>query len=81
MCLACEEMQMYYAYLDTVEEEKRKAQVLQGPWECEVVLFPAAGDTQAVNSEQSADANLPVADSKSSDIKSSNSKFSCDTPE
>ena len=30
MCMACEEMQLFYAYLDSVEEAKRKAQ----PWEC-----------------------------------------------
>ena len=28
MCMACEEMQLFYAYLDQVEEAKRKAQ----PW-------------------------------------------------
>ena len=37
MCMACEEMQLFYAYLDAVEEAKRKAQ----PWECEVTLHPA----------------------------------------
>ena len=38
MCMACEEMQLYYAYLDAMEaEEKRKAQ----PWQCEVTLIPA----------------------------------------
>jgi hypothetical protein len=36
MCQACEEMQLYYAYLDAVEEAKRKAQ----PWECEVTVIP-----------------------------------------
>ena len=35
MCMACEEMQLYYAYLDAVEEEKRKAQ----PWECQVTVI------------------------------------------
>jgi hypothetical protein len=40
MCLACEEMALYYAYLDAIEEEKRKAQ----PWQCEVtVIAPADG--------------------------------------
>ncbi len=32
MCMACEEMQLYYAYLDAIEEARRKAQ----PWQCEV---------------------------------------------
>jgi hypothetical protein len=34
--MACEEMQLFYAYLDAVEEAKRKAQ----PWECEVTVIP-----------------------------------------
>jgi hypothetical protein len=38
MCMACEEMQLYYAYLDAVEEQKRKAQ----PWQCEVTLIAPA---------------------------------------
>ena len=36
MCMACEEMDLFYAYLDAVEEAKRKAQ----PWECEVTVIP-----------------------------------------
>ncbi len=43
MCMACEEMQLYYAYLDAVEEAKRKAQ----PWQCEVTVFPQADDAAA----------------------------------
>ncbi len=39
MCMACEEMDLYYRYLDAVEEAKRKAQ----PWECEVTVFPQDG--------------------------------------
>ena len=39
---ACEEMQLFYAYLDAVEEAKRKAQ----PWECEVTVIPQ-GDADA----------------------------------
>ncbi len=38
--MACEEMQLFYAYLDQVEEAKRKAQ----PWECEVTVFPQDGE-------------------------------------
>jgi hypothetical protein len=33
--MACEEMDMFYAYLDAVEQAKRMAQ----PWECEVTLI------------------------------------------
>jgi hypothetical protein len=42
--MACEEMDLYYAYLDAVEEAKRKAQ----PWQCEVTLIPQ-GDEAAAN--------------------------------
>ena len=44
MCMACEEMQLYYAYLDAVEEAKRKAQ----PWECEVTVIPQNDTTPAL---------------------------------
>ena len=40
--MACEEMQLYYAYLDALEEAKRKAQ----PWECEVTVIPPAAATE-----------------------------------
>ena len=43
MCQACEEMDLFYAYLDAVEEAKRKAQ----PWECEVTLIPQGDDVSA----------------------------------
>ena len=43
MCMACEEMQLFYAYLDAVEEAKRKAQ----PWECEVTVIPQDGEVTA----------------------------------
>jgi hypothetical protein len=43
MCQACEEMQLFYAYLDAVEEAKRKAQ----PWECEVTVIPQGGEAAA----------------------------------
>jgi hypothetical protein len=43
MCQACEEMMLYYAYLDAVEEEKRKAQ----PWQCEVTVMPQVDDASA----------------------------------
>jgi hypothetical protein len=43
MCMACEEMQLFYAYLDAVEEAKRKAQ----PWECEVTVLPQGDEAPA----------------------------------
>ena len=41
--MACEEMQLFYAYLDAVEEAKRKAQ----PWECEVTVIPQGDEPSA----------------------------------
>lgn len=43
MCMACQEMELYFAYLDALEEEKRKAQ----PWQCEVTVITPAGDGAA----------------------------------
>jgi hypothetical protein len=65
MCQACEEMQLFYAYLDAVEEEKRKAQ----PWQCEVTVIPQDGEAKAA----SAAAANPA--------KATNAGFSCDEPE
>ena len=49
MCMACEEMQLYYAYLDAVEEEKRKSQ----PWQCEVTVIAPADEPIAAKPERS----------------------------
>jgi hypothetical protein len=65
--MACEEMQLFYAYLDAVEEAKKKAQ----PWECQVTVFPQ-GDEPAAE----APAAKPAVASKRQ-----KSDFSCDTPE
>jgi hypothetical protein len=46
--MACEEMQLFYAYLDSVEEAKRKAQ----PWQCEVTVIPPDGETAAAPSAE-----------------------------
>jgi hypothetical protein len=40
MCMACEEMDLFYRYLDAIEEAKRRAQ----PWQCEVTVFPQNGE-------------------------------------
>ena len=67
MCQACEEMDLFYAYLDAVEEAKRKAQ----PWQCEVTVIPQDGAAPA-------DAPAKV----SPDVRQTNkSGFSCDEPE
>ena len=67
MCMACEEMQLFYAYLDAVEEAKRKAQ----PWECEVTIIPQDGEAVA----------SPVAQPAKAAGKPANSGFSCDETE
>jgi hypothetical protein len=66
MCMACEEMQLFYAYLDQVEEAKRKAQ----PWECEVTVIP--------QNDAAPTAATPAAAKPFNEIKSG---FSCDEPE
>ena len=66
MCMACQEMELYYAYLDAIEEEKRKAQ----PWQCEVTLIPGRDDAPA---EASAPAKAASAAAKPG--------FVCDDPE
>ena len=67
MCMACEEMQMFYAYLDQVEEAKRKAQ----PWECEVTVIPQGDEAPVAAAPAAAPKPSPT-------IKSG---FSCDEPE
>jgi hypothetical protein len=68
MCMACEEMQLYYAYLDMVEEEeKRKSQ----KWECEVTVIAPADEAAA---PVQASAPQPAA-------APAKSGFVCDTPE
>jgi hypothetical protein len=52
--MACEEMQLFYAYLDAVEETKRKAQ----PWECEVTIIPQ-GNEAATAAPQAAPKPAP----------------------
>jgi hypothetical protein len=67
MCMACQEMELFYAYLDAIEEEKRKAQ----PWQCEVtIVAPADADA--------APASTPVAGQSALRPKPG---FVCDDPE
>jgi len=66
MCMACEEMQLYYAYLDAVEEAKRKAQ----PWQCEVTVIAPADEAAA---KAPAAAAVPLVGAKPG--------FACDDPE
>jgi hypothetical protein len=65
--MACEEMQMFYAYLDQIEEEKRKAQ----PWQCEVTIISSDGSQDTAPAAKPATAAAPAA----------KSGFSCDEPE
>ncbi len=70
MCMACEEMQLFYAYLDAVEEAKKKAQ----PWECQVTVFPQDGEPNVA-------APAETAAQPANSSKRPKSDFSCDTPE
>lgn len=72
MCMACEEMQLFYAYLDAVEEAKRKAQ----PWECQVTVFPQDGEPAAA-----APAETTAQPKAAGSTARPKSEFSCDTPE
>jgi len=56
MCMACEEMDMYYAYWAAVEAEKRKIK----DWQCEVILFPQDGGPRAA---EAAPAGKPASSS------------------
>ena len=69
MCMACEEMQLFYAYLDAVEEAKRKAQ----PWQCEVTVITPEGERIPAVPEQPA--------AKAASAKASPSGFACDETE
>jgi hypothetical protein len=83
MCMACEEMQLYYAYLDAVEEAKRKAQ----PWQCEVTLIAqddkATAPVTAVAAKPPKSKFSKLKSSKSNSAKSTAAKpgFACDNPE
>jgi hypothetical protein len=70
MCMACEEMQLFYAYLDAVEEAKRKAQ----PWECEVTIIPQGDEAVAAPA-------TPAAQPAKAASKPASSGFSCDETE
>jgi len=75
--MACEEMQLFYAYLDAVEEAKKKAQ----PWECQVTVFPQ-GDAPAAE-VSAASVTQPVKAAKPAKKSATRpaSEFSCDEPE
>ena len=60
---------LFYAYLDAVEEAKRKAQ----PWECEVTVIPQGDEAPA--------AAAPAAQLQSRASRDVKSGFSCDEPE
>ena len=78
MCMACEEMQLFYAYLDAVEEAKRKAQ----PWECEVTLIPQGEQAAATPAAEAAPPVKPASKAASQAAsKPAKSGFSCDETE
>jgi hypothetical protein len=63
--MACEEMDLYFRYLDAVEEAKRRAQ----PWQCEVTVLPQGEDAALPTAEPTAPKSQPQ------------SSFKCDEPE
>lgn len=87
MCMACQEMEIYYAYLDALEAEKVKAQ----PWQCEVILFPAEDEKPQAPAEAVPQAlpdvvrSEPVRSARSrrgkARVAAKPSAFACDTPE
>ena len=78
MCMACEEMQLYYAYLDAVEEAKRKAQ----PWQCEVTVIPQDDDAEAPAAAAARSSEFkPAKPARSKAAKVATTGFACDDPE
>ena len=77
MCMACQEMELYYAYLDAVEEQKRKAQ----PWQCEVTLIPDGDETPPAIAANPASVRAPKPLPKPSPKPAAKSGFVCDDPE
>jgi len=73
MCMACEEMDLFYAHLDAVEEAKRKAQ----PWQCEVTVIPQ-GDEPVPSAQAAPVQAAPV---QAASVRAVKSGFSCDEPE
>jgi len=66
MCMACQEMELFYAYLDAIEAEKRKSQ----PWQCEVTVIGDDGRPRVIQSAATpAETAAPA------------SGFACDAPE
>jgi hypothetical protein len=53
--MACEEMDLYFRYLDAIEEAKRRAQ----PWQCEVTLFPQFEEAAPTAAPAPEKASLP----------------------
>jgi len=89
--MACEEMDLFYRYLDAIEEAKRRAQ----PWQCEVTVFPQNGEAGPAPSQVAAElraepsANAPAKPrgkarakpSAKAASKPDASAFKCDDPE
>ena len=55
MCMACEEMDLFYRYLDAIEEAKRRAQ----PWQCEVTVIPQGEDAKPSTPPAAAQGSSP----------------------
>ncbi|HWP26214.1 MAG TPA: hypothetical protein VNL39_07715 [Xanthobacteraceae bacterium] len=73
MCEACFEMELYFAYLDDLEEKKKAEQAAAQPWQCEVTIMPQPDDAASPLPDDAAAA-------KSSACKPA-SRFVCEEPE
>jgi hypothetical protein len=79
--MACQEMDLYYAYLDALEAEKRKAQ----PWQCEVTIIPQPNQADAPATAAQAETlapepPAPIAAGRRQP-RAKPSSFACDDPE
>ena len=75
--MACEEMQLYYAYLDAVEEEKRKSQ----PWQCEVTVIAPADEPIAAKPVAAKPVAAKPATAAARRASTAKTGFACDDPE
>ena len=79
MCMACEEMELFYAYLDEVEAGRAKAE----PWLAEALGFDPAQPAADPSAADAAPSSPTSGDSTKSRPGKPGLKpgFSCDDPE
>src|SRR3982751_4052208 len=77
MCMACEEMDLFYAYLDAVEEAKRKAQ----PWQSELTALSIANARDGLKQKKFSAAELADAHLAAMEKARSLNAYVLETPE